>query len=177
MVKGRQYCMASRILLSQHHFHWRDLLPRCALLRPTAPPHLPLKCRLWSAAAAASAPASDSFAHSPYALIQATETLLESLHQHSHLPWWVVIAGTTLVLRGGMTLPLAVYQAKMAAKQELLLPRMKELQNAALHSVVVKCRKANLPHTEANRIFRKEVSREVVYQLNKSPCLFSNLGV
>lgn len=83
--------------------------------------------------------------------------MLDSIHQHTHLPWWLVIIGTTLALRGVMTLPLAIYQAKMAAKQELLLPRLKELQNMALHSVVVKCRRANKPHTEANRMFKKEV--------------------
>ena len=93
----------------------------------------------------------------PSAMVQSTELALNSLHQCTHLPWWAVIVGTTLVLRVGVTLPLAVYQMKLAAKQELLLPRLKELQEAALHSVVVRCRKANLPHTEANKIFQKEV--------------------
>lgn len=94
---------------------------------------------------------------SPYAIVQATEVALNSIHQWTHLPWWAVIVGTTLALRTVITLPLAVYQMKMGAKQELLLPRLKELQEATLHNVVIKCRRANLPHTEANRIFQKEV--------------------
>ena len=93
----------------------------------------------------------------PSSIVQATELGLECVHQWSHLPWWGVIVGTTLVLRVGVTLPLAVHQMRLASKQELLLPRLKELQEATLHNVVVRCRKANLPHTEANRIFQKEV--------------------
>ena len=56
-----------------------------------------------------------------------------------------------------MMLPLAIYQAKMVAKRELLMPRLRELQEWARHSVVVKCRKANKSHIEANRMFKKEV--------------------
>lgn len=100
---------------------------------------------------------SSVFSSGPYALIQATEVVLDSIHQHTHLPWWSVIVGTTLVLRASITLPLAIYQMKMSAKQELLLPRLKELQEAALHNVVVRCRRANLPHTQANKEFQKEV--------------------
>jgi inner membrane protein COX18 len=98
-----------------------------------------------------------TFSHSPYALIEATELMLDTVHQHTHLPWWAVVVGSTLVLRGVVTLPLAIYQSKMVTKQELLLPRLKVLQEQALHRVVVMCRKANKPHTEANRIYRKEV--------------------
>lgn len=99
----------------------------------------------------------------PSAFVQSTELLLDSLHQWTHLPWWAVVVGTTLVLRVGITLPLAVYQMKLAAKQELLLPRLKELQEATLHDVVARCRRANLPHTEANKIFQKEVPCMTMY--------------
>lgn len=89
--------------------------------------------------------------------LQCTEVVLHSVHQWSHLPWWVVIVGTTLVLRGAITLPLAMHQMKMVVKQELLLPKLKELQELTLHRVVVECRKANLTHTDANKRFQKEV--------------------
>lgn len=102
---------------------------------------------------------SPAFDHSPYALVQGAEVMLDSIHQHTHLPWWLVIVGTTLALRGSMTLSLAVYQAKVAAKQELLLPRLKELQTTALHRVVAQSRRENLPHTEANKRFKKEAVR------------------
>lgn len=146
--------MASRTALF-NHLHRRVFLPGCSLLS-SAPPglvtlHLPQYCSLSTPADAT------SFAHTPYALVQTTELMLDSVHQYTHLPWWVVVVGSTLILRGAVTLPLAIYQAKMTTKQELLLPRLKELQESVLHSVVVKCRRANKSHTEANKMFKKEV--------------------
>ena len=113
---------------------------------PTRASHLPL-----------SSQPHRTLSFGPSAVVQGAELALNSLHHWTHLPWWAVIVGTTVALRLGVTLPLAVYQMKLAVKQELLLPRLKELQETTLHNVVVRCRRANLPHTEANRIFQKEV--------------------
>ena len=126
-----------------------------------SPLHIPLIRRLST---------HQAFTHSPYAIIQATELMLDSIHHHTHLPWWMVIVGTTVILRASVTLPLAIYQAKMVAKQELLLPRLKELQGAALHSIVVRCRRANLSHTEANKRYRKEVAYGRSSQFSLSSC-------
>lgn len=145
MVRGRYnslYCALTRNIISMAAGR---VLPNCSLLSPL---HIPLRRRLST---------HQAFAHSPYAIVQATEVMLESVHHHTHLPWWVVIVGTTVILRASVTLPLAIYQAKMVTKQELLLPRLKELQGVALHNIVVRCRRANLPHTEANKKYRKEV--------------------
>ena len=136
-----------------HHRH-QIFLERC--LPSTQPPFLQLsKNRKFSVTSNPKA----------NALLQGSETVLNSIHHYTHLPWWAVIVGTTVLLRVGVTLPLAVYQMKLAARQELLVPRLKELQEIKLHNVVAQCRRANLPHTEANKRFQKEVSRVLVKQL------------
>ncbi len=124
---------------------FRRAFPSICRSPPPAPPTLNITHRF------------SSFELSPRALVQLSELSLDSIHHSTHLPWWLVIVGTTVVLRAAVTLPLAVHQVKMIAKQELLVPRLKELQEAKLHSVVVKSRKANLSHTEANKIYQKEV--------------------
>ena len=63
----------------------------------------------------------------------------------------------TVVLRAVLTLPLAVHQNRVIAKMELLLPTLKEYQEAVKHNVIVKCRRANLPVEEANRQLKKAV--------------------
>lgn len=91
-----------------------------------------------------------------YGVIKATEASFEAVHTLTHLPWWAVVVTSTVVLRSLLTLPLAVYQSRVLAKMELLLPTLKEYQEAVKHNVIVKCRRANLPVEEANRRLKKE---------------------
>ena len=93
-----------------------------------------------------------------YQVIHATETSFKAIHSLSHLPWWGVVITATIVLRSVLTLPLAVYQNRVIAKMELLLPTLKEYQEAVKHNVIVKCRRANLPVEEANRRLKKAVN-------------------
>ena len=92
-----------------------------------------------------------------WSVVDTAESLLTAVHVQSALPWWAVIAGTTVVLRGVLTLPLAVHQQKVGARMELLRPLLKEYSDAIMHNVVVKCRRQGLPVEEANRRIRKEV--------------------
>ena len=97
---------------------------------------------------------------SVYPVIHAAEVSFETIHSLSHLPWWAVVISTTVVLRSVLTLPLAIHQNRTIAKMELLLPTLKEYQEAVKHNVVVKCRRANLPVEEANRQLRKAVKTQ-----------------
>ena len=97
---------------------------------------------------------------SPDALpVQAAQTFYETLHHWLPLPWWGIIVLSTFCLRGIITLPLAVNQNRMVAKMILLGPIMKEYSEAILHNVVVRCRRAGLPASEANRQYRLEVKK------------------
>lgn len=93
-----------------------------------------------------------------YPVINGAETSFKVLHNLSHLPWWAVVIAATIILRTLLTLPLAVYQNRVFAKMELLIPTLKEYQEAVKHNVIVKCRRANLPVEEANRQFKIEVN-------------------
>lgn len=93
----------------------------------------------------------------PFTIIHLAEGFFQTVHHYSHLPWWAVIAFSTIILRSLVTLPFAVHQNKIIAKMELLLPTLKEYQEAVKHNVVGRCRQAGLPVEEANRRFKKEV--------------------
>lgn len=94
-----------------------------------------------------------------YSVIHVAETSFLAVHSFTHLPWWGVVISTTVLLRSILTLPLAVYQNRIIAKMELLLPTLKEYQEAVKHNVIVKCRRENLPLEEANRRLKKAVSQ------------------
>lgn len=106
----------------------------------------------------------DLLQKAPVAAIHVAQNVLQNVHEHSHLPWWAVIVGSTFALRSVVTLPLAVHQQKVLAKIELLTPTLKEYQEAVKHNVIVKCRRANLPVEEANKRIRKE-ARKVAKEL------------
>ena len=97
-----------------------------------------------------------------YPVINGAETSFKVFHDFSHLPWWAVVITSTIILRALLTLPLAVYQSRVLAKMELLIPTLKEYQEAVKHNVIVKCRRANLPVEEANRQFKKAVNMTLV---------------
>ena len=106
----------------------------------------------------------DLLQEAPATTVHLAQSVLQHVHDHSHLPWWAVILGSTFALRSAVTLPLAVYQQKVLAKMELLMPTLKEYQEAVKHNVIVRCRRANLPVEEANRRIRKE-ARKVTKEL------------
>ena len=74
----------------------------------------------------------------PYAVIHAAEVFFQTVHYYTHLPGCGVIILTPVVLRSLVTLPLAVHQNKIITKMELLMPTLKEYQEAVKHNVVTK---------------------------------------
>ncbi len=85
------------------------------------------------------------------------QTSLEHLHVATHLPWWACIAGVTLALRAGITLPLAAYQQGKIAKLELLRPKITEWSNAIIHNVIVRCKREKRTPEEAQEIAKRDV--------------------
>ena len=100
----------------------------------------------------------DLVQQAPVAAVHLAQSFLQNVHDYLHLPWWAVVLGSTFALRSAVTLPLAIHQQKVLAKIELLMPTLKEYQEAVKHNVIVKCRRANLPVEEANKRIRKEVT-------------------
>ncbi|XP_071527952.1 cytochrome c oxidase assembly protein COX18, mitochondrial [Panulirus ornatus] len=52
---------------------------------------------------------------------------LQNFHDYTHLPWWAAIVVSTVLIRGILTFPVAVYQNHILAKLENLKPEMDEL--------------------------------------------------
>lgn len=64
------------------------------------------------------------------------------------LSWSGTVIGTALALRITGTLPLAVLQARVAARLELLAPHLLEWQVALRHKLAASSRKAGVPYDE-----------------------------
>ncbi|XP_064394043.1 cytochrome c oxidase assembly protein COX18, mitochondrial-like isoform X2 [Halichondria panicea] len=60
--------------------------------------------------------------------------------------------------------------SKVIAKMELLKPTIQEYQESVKHNVIVKCRRANLPVEEANKILMKEVKKVTRELLSSEGC-------
>ena len=102
----------------------------------------------------------------PYAAIHHAEGFFQAVHNYLHLPWWSTILISTIFLRSLITLPLAVHQSKNIAKMELLMPTLREYQEAVKHNVVGKCRRENLPLEVANKRMKKEVEQFFLNEMN-----------
>ncbi|XP_078366701.1 cytochrome c oxidase assembly protein COX18, mitochondrial-like isoform X2 [Oculina patagonica] len=99
--------------------------------------------------------------------IYALQVFLETVHSWSHLPWWAVIVGSTVVLRSIVTVPLAVHQNKLIAKIELSQSTLHMMTEALKQRVAGECRRLNMSAEEADREFRKK-QRTLIYEYYKS---------
>ena len=86
-----------------------------------------------------------------------TADLFQLAHDYSHLPWWALIMLSTVSLRTLTTLPLAIQQCKLIARLELFQPKLVQHKEMLKHSVIIRCRKANMSVEQANKILKKEV--------------------
>ncbi|XP_070187347.1 cytochrome c oxidase assembly protein COX18, mitochondrial-like [Littorina saxatilis] len=69
------------------------------------------------------------------------QKVLESIHSTTGLPWWASIAVSTMLLRGIVTLPLAIYSMRIMAKVELLQPEIGKLSQELRREVAVAVKK------------------------------------
>ncbi|XP_020612554.1 mitochondrial inner membrane protein COX18-like [Orbicella faveolata] len=99
--------------------------------------------------------------------IYALQVFLETVHSWSHLPWWAVIVGSTVVLRSIVTVPLAVHQNKLLTTIELSQPTLQMMTEALKVRVAGEGRRMNLSAEQAHRKFRKE-QRKLIYNYYKS---------
>ena len=140
--------------------HFRSAPLPCAVASCTrVPRHY---CHEVSHLSTAAAPAGEGYLAklASTQCVHAAEMLFCAVHDSAHLPWWAVIVTTTFTLRALATSPLAVHQAKMAARAELLLPTLRELQEAVKHRVVAQCRREGVALEEANRRMMREARND-----------------
>ncbi|XP_068704826.1 cytochrome c oxidase assembly protein COX18, mitochondrial-like [Montipora foliosa] len=132
------------------------------------PSIVPISCKFQSKRHSSNGHWSPYYFISPDLLpIHALQTLLETVHSWTHLPWWAVIIGSTAVLRSVTTVPLAVHQNKLIAKIELHQPTVSMMTEALKHRVVGECRRSGLPADRADKLFKKR-HRKMIYDYYQS---------
>ncbi|KAL8619223.1 hypothetical protein ACOMHN_050005 [Nucella lapillus] len=83
----------------------------------------------------------NNYFSSDVAPIGFAQKMLESIHATTGLPWWASIAASTLLLRGIITLPLAVYSLHIMARVEMLQPEIGKLSQELRREVAVAVKK------------------------------------
>ncbi|XP_069061731.1 cytochrome c oxidase assembly protein COX18, mitochondrial [Pleurodeles waltl] len=91
--------------------------------------------------------------------VHLAETLLLALQEASGLPWWANIIGATVLLRTGVTLPLAVYQMHVIAKVENLQPEIDNLAKQLRYEVSVYGKQQGWSEKVAKFHFKKNLRR------------------
>jgi hypothetical protein len=92
-----------------------------------------------------------------FSIVSATCESLVWAQQNSELPWWFVIATSSIALRSLVSLPLAVYQQHIIARLEMLKPEMKVWTDAIKYNVAARARRDNKSLEEAQKILSREV--------------------
>ncbi|XP_046571727.1 cytochrome c oxidase assembly protein COX18, mitochondrial-like [Haliotis rubra] len=87
------------------------------------------------------------------------QSVLESVHTWSGLPWWACIAITTFALRACVTLPVAVYCARVRARVEKLQPEMLALSKQLKQEVGMAMTMYKWDEKKARQEYRKNMKR------------------
>lgn len=101
----------------------------------------------------------DQFLSPSCAPIGAAQSLLETVHLYTGLPWWATIAATTVFLRTVLTVPLMAYSFNNSAKLQLLMPKIKELQEELKTEVAVAMKMKGWSQEYAMGEFRRNVRK------------------
>lgn len=84
---------------------------------------------------------------------------LQAIHDSLHIPWWMSIIISTIMLRGIITFPLAVYQNYIFARIENLKPEMDTLIKELKKETAVAIRKFGWDEVHARRMFNRSAKR------------------
>ena len=102
----------------------------------------------------------NSFAHAIFRTFEfpasCVESLLVTTHSTFHLPWWVVIATTTLTLRALVSLPLHIHSQRNQAKAEVAFTELDTFRKPLEYKIISMCRRDGLEVNQANFKLKKE---------------------
>lgn len=82
------------------------------------------------------------------------------LHDISGMPWWSTIIVSTVLLRGFITFPLALYQNKIFAKVENLTSEMPEIVKELKFETAVAKRKFNWTEQQAKIMYSRSLNKQ-----------------
>ena len=102
---------------------------------------------------------SNSFAHVIFRTFEfpasCVESLLMTTHSTFHLPWWVVIATTTLSLRALVSLPLHVLSQRSQAKADIAFTELDTFRKPLEYKIISMSRRDGLDVNQANFELKK----------------------
>ncbi|KAK3860312.1 hypothetical protein Pcinc_033627 [Petrolisthes cinctipes] len=84
---------------------------------------------------------------------------LQGFHNYTHLPWWASIILSTILMRGLLTFPLAVFQQYIMAKVENLKPEMEELVKELKKEMAVAIKKYNWDLKYARNVYSRSAQK------------------
>ena len=64
-----------------------------------------------------------------HGIISSTQQVLETAHNVSGMPWWLMVVAGTVVIRTALTAPFDVWQAKAVAKLQVVKPALSEAES------------------------------------------------
>ena len=101
----------------------------------------------------------NSFAHAIFRTFEfpasCVESLLLTTHSTSHLPWWVVIATTTLTLRALVSLPLHIHSQRNQAKAEVAFTELDTFRKPLEYRIMAMSKREGLDVNQANFKLKK----------------------
>lgn len=84
---------------------------------------------------------------------------LQGIHDSLNLPWWGAIIVSTILMRGVLTFPLAVYQNYILAKVENMKPEMDELVKELKRETAIAIRKFGWDEKHARIMFNRSAKK------------------
>jgi mitochondrial inner membrane protein COX18 len=105
-----------------------------------------------------------------WAPVHGAELFFVGLHAATGAPWWAVVAGGAVLLRATLTLPIAVYQARNAARLELDAgPYVAAWRDKLAVALRAEYRAAQRPYEEFQRELAKRLRRQAwqVYRTHR----------
>ena len=101
----------------------------------------------------------NTFAHAIFRTFEYPASCIESVllttHSTFHIPWWVVIATTTLTIRVIVTLPLHIHLQKNHANVEVAFSELDTFKKPLEYKIITKCRSQGLHIDVANKKLKK----------------------
>jgi mitochondrial inner membrane protein COX18 len=85
---------------------------------------------------------------------------LTQLHDMSGLPWWSTIILSTVLLRGFITLPLAIYQNKVLAKVEKLKDEMPAIVKELKAETALAIQRFQWDENQAKAAFNRSIDKQ-----------------
>ncbi|CAG9864458.1 unnamed protein product [Phyllotreta striolata] len=92
--------------------------------------------------------------------VEYCQNVLVTVHDYSGLPWWATIICTTVLARGFVTLPLAIYQNYILAKLENLKLEMPAIANELRKETSMAVKLYKWDEKQARAVFNRSIRKQ-----------------